>query len=235
MHALVMSVSDVSVSATFMSSWSSTHEQRNRGKAYLGLWFWRAEVHPHREGIGRALCVATGSWREWSHLVDQEVNREEQGPGRYTCCLLWKARFQLLKSPPPSEQQAPPAGESKLKNTSWWKDIQIQTMLYIQTQLKCFWNLFHVCECCTYMCVWTPFVWLVPAEVKKSIRSPGNGSFWAMMWVLEIEPGLSARAAGTLNHWAITAASYIKLLLIKYSHFWIHGVNIIHSWVFTVV
>lgn len=144
MHALVMSVSDVSVSATFMSSWSSTHQQLNRGKAYLGLWFWRAEVHPHREGIGRALRVATGSWRDWSHLVDQEVNRKEQDPGRYifknpiTCCLLWKTRFQLLKSPQTSEQQVPPAGESKIKNTSWWKDIQIQTVLYIHTQLKCF-------------------------------------------------------------------------------------------------
>lgn len=159
MHALVMSVSDVSVSATFMSSWSSTHGQRNRGKAYLGLWFWRAEVHPHREGIGRALCVATGSWREWSHLVDQEVNREEQGPGRYTCCLLWKARFQLLKSPQPSEQQAPPAGESKIKKHKLMerysdpnRALYTNTIKMFLKFISCVWVL-HLHVCMNTVCV----------------------------------------------------------------------------------
>lgn len=50
-------------------------------------------------------------------------------------------------------------------------------------------------------CIWVPHIYLVSDEVIRSART-GVTEMWAMVWVLELNPGLlSARTISYLNQW----------------------------------
>jgi hypothetical protein len=52
---------------------------------------------------------------------------------------------------------------------------------------------------------WIPCIW-------------GYGQLWAPMWVLGTKPGLSGRAASSINDWAISPAPFAFCLLLSISY-----------------